>query len=48
MPHMGRTEAMLVRVTPELRSEIERAAAEGRRSAAAVIRSALLAALLLG
>ena len=39
----ARSEEMLVRVTPELRAEIERAAEEERRSLASVIRHALLA-----
>jgi hypothetical protein len=38
----GRSEEMLVRVTPELRAEIEKAAAEQRQSLASVMRDALL------
>ena len=37
-----RNEEITVRMTPELRAEVERAAAEERRSLGAVIRCALL------
>jgi hypothetical protein len=40
---MALTEEMVVRVPPELRAEIERAAAEDHRSRAGIIREALFA-----
>jgi len=39
---MARTERMMVQITPDLRAEIEKAAAEQRLSRAAVIRQVLL------
>ena len=39
---MARTERTMVQITPDLRAEIEKAAAEQRLSLAAVIRQALL------